>query len=316
MTIVPCPGPSTVHIHLQQSLLSLIIDHLLKLLLKSSLNIDHNNPRRPLRQLTHELPTIVERYGYLSQRFFECVFASIRLVLETNTFSVVHEDLSKLSSITSFLRAKLQSVFLHISAHLFFFPRLQQLDVDVESFLFKSFVELLKGNTTITKINLAYNSIDGENAIFLSDALKINSTIKILNLEGNSSIGSRGAAALAEAFLVNTTLTEINLVGNLVRAEGALLLSEALKVNSVISKINLRHNFICDEGAIALADLLKVNHSITEINLASNSIGDEGVLALAEALSVNTTVTMMNLLGNIIAFKTKQLLLEDQRVQL
>ncbi|KAI8602835.1 hypothetical protein EDD21DRAFT_413601, partial [Dissophora ornata] len=54
----------------------------------------------------------------------------------------------------------------------------------------------LKTNTTLTTLNLRYNSIGNEGALALLEALKTNTTLTTLDLRINS-IGKEGVLALS-----------------------------------------------------------------------------------------------------------------------
>ena len=156
---------------------------------------------------------------------------------------------------------------------------------------------VLKVNSTLTNLNLGWNSIGDEGAHSLSQALKVNSTLTNLNLGWNS-IGDEGAHSLSQALKVNSTLTNFNLDLNSIGDEGAHSLSQALKVNSTLTNLNLDKNSIGDEGAHSLSQALKVNSTLTNLNLDENHIGVEGAHSLSQALTVNSTLTNLDLSVN------------------
>jgi hypothetical protein len=79
--------------------------------------------------------------------------------------------------------------------------------------------------------------------------------------------------ALSDALKVNTTLKSIDLSRNAIGVEGASALAAALKVNTSVEFIGLHGTYIGDIGASALADALKVNITVTKIEIMSNDIG-------------------------------------------
>ncbi|KAG0014464.1 hypothetical protein BGZ82_001746 [Podila clonocystis] len=135
-------------------------------------------------------------------------------------------------------------------------------------------------------------SIGGKKIGKLAEALKTNSTLTTLDLEGNS-IGENRAQALAEALKTNSTLTTLNLSSNAIGENGAQALAEALKTNSTLTTLDLGFNAIGENGAQALAEALKTNATLTTLGLLGNSIGEKGAQALAEALKTNSTLTIM-----------------------
>jgi hypothetical protein len=65
----------------------------------------------------------------------------------------------------------------------------------------------------------------------------------------SNNIGTEGAKVIGEALKVNTLLTYIGLNGNNIGAEGGKAIGEALKVNTSLTEILLQRNNIGDEGA-------------------------------------------------------------------
>ncbi|KAL0239825.1 hypothetical protein GEMRC1_009933 [Eukaryota sp. GEM-RC1] len=344
------------YIQFQQSLVVLIHLRLLRFLCKSSLDVRTSHYLFRSRKI---IPTFLKKVGYVSHHFFESALLATKVFFQTNTFSVVPKELPQLCSFASFFGAEVQSVFLYadgtsiveeflnysnvisglelklenhsdlefLSKSSLFFPRLKQLHVGVPSSISMAFIELLKVNNTVTRVNLWdsaigdegvealaevlkvnstisdiflwNNSIGDEGVRALTDALKINNTVTSIDL-GYNSIGNEEAKALADALKVNTTVTRVVLDFNSVGAEGARALADALIVNGTITNVDLQNNSIGAEGARALADALKVNNTITSVYLQNNSIGTEGARALADALIVNTTITNVDLQNNSI----------------
>ena len=64
----------------------------------------------------------------------------------------------------------------------------------------------------------------------------------------DNNIGDEGGKAIGEALKVNTSLTEINLDGNKIGDEGGKAIGEALKVNTSLTKIGLDGNKLVMKG--------------------------------------------------------------------
>ncbi|KAL0239539.1 hypothetical protein GEMRC1_009647 [Eukaryota sp. GEM-RC1] len=315
------------YLHFQQSLLVLINVHLLRIICKSSLELNNymfHHHFLNYRNLTKNIGKFFKKVGYTSDGFFEAALLATKVFFQTNTFNVVSKELPKLFSFTSFFGAEVQSVFLGVCescnveefqsyshvisglelrlwyrSHVEFlnksslcFPRLKELHVDVSSSQALHFIDLLKVNETVTRVHLRDSYIGGEDVRALAEALKVNTTVTSLDLSGNS-IGEEGVRALSEALKVNTTLISLDLGGNSIEDEGVRALAEALKVNTAITSIDLGFNSVGDEGARALADALKVNAILTSISVDENAIGAEGARALSEALKVNSIVKIV-----------------------
>ena len=176
-----------------------------------------------------------------------------------------------------------------------------------------SLSEALRLNTCLTLLNLSYNLIGDEGALSLSEALRENTSLTSLILSDNS-IDDDGANSLSEALRVNTSLTSLDLCRNSIGDKGAISLSEALRVNTSLTSLGLRRNSIRDEGANSLSEALRVNTSLTSLGLSKNSIGDEGAKSLSEALRVNTSLTSLDLSKNSIGDEGANSLSEALRV--
>ncbi|KAL0242426.1 hypothetical protein GEMRC1_004989 [Eukaryota sp. GEM-RC1] len=300
-------------VHVQHTLLILIHLHLLRRLLKRTPETSHDRTNPELIALKTALPAFFGQVGYVSSHFLDSSLQAVKVFFQLHTFHADLEHLPKLISVASFFEADLQSVFLFTYESLkvekflnysgiitglrivlmepsdleflnnsSLFPRLKQLEVIVarqRTSVSMLFIEALKTNTTVTNVNLIYNSIGDEGVRALAEALKVNTTVTSVVLRDNS-IGDEGAKALAEALKVNVTVTSVDLQDNSIGDEGAEALAEALKVNTTVTSVNLCDNCIGDEGARALAEALTVNTSVTSVNLADNSIEDGGARSL------------------------------------
>jgi hypothetical protein len=99
-------------------------------------------------------------------------------------------------------------------------------------------VNLLRHNSSVTRLDLRGLGIGPEGAKRIAQLLQHNTQLLHINLWGNG-IGAGGAKAVAEALKVNSTLQTIYLWGNGIGAEGAKAVAEALKVNSMLETIGL-----------------------------------------------------------------------------
>ncbi|KAF9926889.1 hypothetical protein BGZ67_007894 [Mortierella alpina] len=136
--------------------------------------------------------------------------------------------------------------------------------------------------STRTILNLKYNSIGGDGAKALAEALKINSAPATLNLHYNQ-IRDDGAKALSEALKTRSTLTTLDLSDNSIGHKGSRALAEALKTNKTLTILYLYSIAIGHSGDTALI----------ELGTNNNSIGDDGAKALTEALKTNSTLIIV-----------------------
>ncbi|KAL0243176.1 hypothetical protein GEMRC1_005737 [Eukaryota sp. GEM-RC1] len=247
-----------------QTLLILVHLHLLRRLVKDTLEHNHDRTKHQLSALKTALPAFFGQVGYVSNHFLDSSSQAVKVFFQLHTFHTNLKHLPELISLTSFFRTGLQSVFLDTYTYgswkiekflnysgiitgltlylsepsdLEFlknpsslFPRLKQIEVEVFEYTAVSMIEALKTNTTVTSVKLSRNSIEAESARALADALKVNASITSIDLSGNV-IEAEGARALAAALKVNSSVTSVNLVSNYIGAEGVRALADALKVN-------------------------------------------------------------------------------------
>ena len=119
--------------------------------------------------------------------------------------------------------------------------------------------------------------VDETLAVFLSNFLKTNTTVRNLTLDESL---QDGITALAECLKYNKSLTTLDLSYNVIGVDGAAALGECLKCNKLLTTLDLSDNEIVNDGAAALGECLKYNKSLTTLNLGSNKIGDDGAAAL------------------------------------
>lgn len=98
--------------------------------------------------------------------------------------------------------------------------------------------EVLKANKTITSLDLSYQQIGAGSAGWIAQMLKVNRTLKNLNLEGNSSI-QEGEKDIWESVGNSTTLTEINVEQCEFTDQDSLL--DALRANQHLVGVGVLH---------------------------------------------------------------------------
>ena len=96
---------------------------------------------------------------------------------------------------------------------------------------------MLAVNVTLQKLDLSIASITDNGVSHLSRALQHNSSVTHLDLSYNESITNTGTVALGEMLKVNKSLRELNLYGTSVGEEGATALMEGLQHNQVLNEL-------------------------------------------------------------------------------
>ena len=135
--------------------------------------------------------------------------------------------------------------------------------------------DMLSTNNTLTELDISVNPLSSRGFTCIAKALKLNKTLKHLNL--NKTKCDEGAVAISDMLRSNETLTVLYLQND----------SDYLIVSM---KYMLMANKIGKDGAVALAAALKVNKSLKKLHLSNNDITNEGLGCLKKALEENTTL--------------------------
>jgi Ran GTPase-activating protein (RanGAP) involved in mRNA processing and transport len=158
-------------------------------------------------------------------------------------------------------------------------------------------IQRIRNNdATLTEANFAIfgTPIENDESMLqqLADALRGNTSLTAIDLGGNE-LGAQGVKYIADALRVNTSLTTVYLGGNEIGDQGAQYLADALRVNSSLNAIYIESNNISAQGARSLADALQVNTSLTEIHLQRNDIGDDSLKQEIQQLCERNKVRLL-----------------------
>ncbi|KAL0251512.1 hypothetical protein GEMRC1_000725 [Eukaryota sp. GEM-RC1] len=224
-----------------QSLLVLTNYHFLCALWKTPLKIDIRHTRRFSHQLISHLFAFLQKIGYVSDRFSETIVSSIRIFLDSTTFSLFPSDLPHLSSISVHFGASPRSISLTVRSSLklpdpdtyaplvsrlnlnvsslshfdflhnaspFFFSNVKLLDVLVTPcYSFPSFCQSLMANSTVEDLSIEFLGISESNITDLADVFSSKNTFRKIT------ILNRGPAPSDDAFkYLFVGLSRINLL--------------------------------------------------------------------------------------------------------
>eukprot|EP00039_Didymoeca_costata_P009906 m.132223 g.132223 ORF g.132223 m.132223 type:complete len:1145 (-) comp14642_c1_seq2:276-3710(-) len=109
---------------------------------------------------------------------------------------------------------------------------------------------------------------NGKEASELARALKLNRTVKVLDLKG-SNFGSTGLSALASALKSNKSVRTLNLSGTITSAADMSIVCQALCVNVTLQNLDLSDSRPGTSGMKSLANVLAKNSTILKLKLCS-----------------------------------------------
>ena len=148
--------------------------------------------------------------------------------------------------------------------------------------------------------------INGHNAVHVFRFLKNNTSLKELDLSGNSQLAEGDSEAVGCAIermlSMNRTLKVLNVSGCELTCEVAAYIANGLAQNHSVRKVILRSNNIGSTGAVSILRSLEHNTSLKELDLSENSQLAEGDseavgCAIERMLNVNRTLKVLNLSG-------------------
>jgi Ran GTPase-activating protein (RanGAP) involved in mRNA processing and transport len=136
-----------------------------------------------------------------------------------------------------------------------------------------------------------------EGSRYLAQALKVNKSLRYLNLKLNRIDDKGGSKLCIDLQNNNSNLEYLSLSSNSLGHMFCESLAEFLKINRTIRRIDISCNFIDDSNANTLKDSLESNSNIIEIDVRNNQLSEE-----TEA-EINEIVTKNLLLSKNIPFK-------------
>eukprot|EP00929_Paragymnodinium_shiwhaense_P045436 TRINITY_DN23214_c0_g1_i1.p1 TRINITY_DN23214_c0_g1~~TRINITY_DN23214_c0_g1_i1.p1 ORF type:complete len:422 (+),score=109.80 TRINITY_DN23214_c0_g1_i1:88-1353(+) len=163
----------------------------------------------------------------------------------------------------------------------------------------------LDTNRESSTLSLAYASISDEGVAEVSKFVRDNPFVKYLDLRGNN-LQAKGAMALANGVKLNRSLKSLNLKWNAIGRDpsGIQALCNALASNLNISHVDLRNNRVNNVGAKYIGQMLTANTTITHIDLSWNDLGVDGGIALLDGLKHNGNLIDCQLSGSKVGEET------------
>uniref|UniRef100_A0A8C8VDZ1 Leucine rich repeat containing 74A n=1 Tax=Pelusios castaneus TaxID=367368 RepID=A0A8C8VDZ1_9SAUR len=149
-----------------------------------------------------------------------------------------------------------------------------------------------KGNYRVKELDLSHNEFSEKGGEHLGQMLGI---LSLRYLWGWNHLRMKGAVALGAGLRVNGTLKILDLSWNGFGNDGALALGEALKLNNILVQLDISNNHINNDGAGKLSRGLEVNGNLKILKLSHNPLTVEGAIALVTSIRKNSKSRMEEL---------------------
>ena len=119
--------------------------------------------------------------------------------------------------------------------------------------------EMLSVNTTLTELDVSWNSIRGDSALQVAECLESNPTIKVLILAHNA-FGDEPSQKIGDVLASHQSLKHVDLSFNGVTPKAAMVIANAFKTNEVLDLLMMNGNTIGKRGAESLLQALRRSH--------------------------------------------------------
>ncbi|XP_013382113.1 leucine-rich repeat-containing protein 74B [Lingula anatina] len=154
--------------------------------------------------------------------------------------------------------------------------------------------DMMRKNNTLTHLDLSYNDLTENDAMFIAFGMEGNFRISHLNLSHND-FEEGGAQYIGKALMENRSIETLNLSWNHIRRKGAVIIARALQSNKNLTHVDLSWNGFGYEGALALGQALKRNKYMKELDITNNRINWAGAQFLANGIKKNETLETLRI---------------------
>ena len=155
--------------------------------------------------------------------------------------------------------------------------------------------EILKTNKTIKILQLRSSSLTG-GIKQVSDSLCNNETLEQLVLDNVTGIIDEDMTHLSTILATNTTLKDLRLSKCNITDNGVRFICEGLAKNQTLTELNIGGNpQITSVSTSTIADLIQTTTSLTELYLYDTSLNNDDIKTICTSLNKNTTIRKLYL---------------------
>jgi hypothetical protein len=162
----------------------------------------------------------------------------------------------------------------------------------------KIIAEGIKNNRCIIALMLRKNYITSRGAIYLSELLKVNKTIRQLFI-GYNKINDKGLASLIKVIsTTNKKINHLDISSNYLKLKDFQVLIEYLKTNPELSLLDISDNRLDSQSCTLLGEVLNTVNKIKTLNMSNMGINSENILILFKSLCMNEIILDDNDIGD------------------
>ena len=135
-------------------------------------------------------------------------------------------------------------------------------------------------------------------AVSVGEVLRINKTLKYLDISSNS-IGDDGLSAILDGLHVNTTLIQLVVRSCEFRSKGAGSVAKILQeVNVPLKHLDISSNQIEDDGIVAVTCSIETSTTLTELLLYDCNFYSKGLKSINKMLMMNKSLKTLSITYN------------------
>ncbi|CAM9700959.1 unnamed protein product, partial [Ectocarpus sp. 12 AP-2014] len=173
--------------------------------------------------------------------------------------------------------------------------RLSLSNADVDDDECNSLMEALAGNVSVKALDLSHNMIgDKETYNFVrpdyttggeavAEMIETNTTLSSLDLSWNS-VRMASGVSLGESLAHNSALTELKVAHNSLADAGVQAIAQSLRSNGSLRLLDISFNNMRPRSAMVLANALLDNTCLDHLMMSHNNVGRRGATAVFMAL--------------------------------
>ena len=159
----------------------------------------------------------------------------------------------------------------------------------------QALMKMLQVNKTLTHLDLSHNGkFSDSGAYCVFQGLQHNTSLVHLNLSITGLVATEDTAqALTTMLRINKTIKHLDLSMNLTFSDsGTYCVCQGLKHNTSLVYLDLSSTKITDKGAEYIAQAIESNRSLQTLDISKNRITHNGFACIYKSLKTNTTLSL------------------------
>ena len=148
--------------------------------------------------------------------------------------------------------------------------------------------------STLVRLSVAKCCLTCTGAVNISEVLRINKTVKYLDISDNP-VGDDGISAISDGLHVNATLIQLVARSCKFYSKGAESIAEMLQTNKTLKYLDISGNHIDDDGITTVACSIQANTTLDELKLHDCNFHSKGLENVNKMLMINKSLKRVSI---------------------